>query len=339
MKNEDEIVTQLTNRFGNDAVYSSTKLETYAKCHFRFFLKYIIKLEEPEDLEEGFDPKRKGSIIHKILYRFFQERESKGLKKITEMEKETAKTRIHEIASDIFKEILTQGAAWEAQKHLHLGEPERSQGIFGELLDLEVGEKFEKFQPIQFEMKIGDPGRKKGLSVESSNEPIRLSPSSEKSKSFMFHGFIDRIDATEQEKFIIFDYKTGKFFDKVKQIQEGQSFQLPLYLLAAEQILGKTGVGGSYYLLAQPTKVEKNPTLFDADFRDSLFPFVNKRSVVKDFRKLLDQSIQFALLHIEAIKQGQFFPNANLDGCPSYCEYRAICRHEPMRAFNIGGNK
>ena len=147
---------------------------------------------------------------------------------------------------------------------------------------------------------------------------------------------IDRIDVTADGNFIILDYKTGAPSSR-RDIMDGKGFQLPLYLLAAEKKLGMKGVGGSYYVLARPSEVKKKLTIADKDFKDPLFPNVHGSLLIANFREVINQSVEFALEYIEAIRNGVFPPNPDLDKCPQFCEYRAICRHEPMRTLSTGG--
>ena len=83
--------------------------------------------------------------------------------------------------------------------------------------------------------------------------------------------------------------------------------------------------------------MKKQLTIADKNFKDPLFPKVNARLLLANFREVVNQSVEFALDYIEAIRRGEFPPNPDLDNCPSYCAYRAICRHEPMRTLSTGG--
>ncbi|MEP7236047.1 MAG: PD-(D/E)XK nuclease family protein, partial [Ignavibacteriota bacterium] len=52
-------------------VYSISQLETYAICPFRFFSKYVLKLQAglQKDTEEGMSPSERGIMLHDTLYR------------------------------------------------------------------------------------------------------------------------------------------------------------------------------------------------------------------------------------------------------------------------------
>lgn len=334
---QDDIIATLTDQFDAQKVFSATMFETFANCSFRFFLKYIIHLKIPEELSDGFDALKKGSLIHDILFAYFSERAQTSLAAITDTEKAIAKDRIWKIGESFFTKPSYRGVAWDAQRSLYLGEIGWYQGILRELIDYETSSEFAHFSPAYFELEIGDPRKRARKSGETSAKPVTLALSDDPSQAFLFQGYIDRIDTTADDEFIILDYKTGRYHHTAQMIREGTSFQLPLYLLAAEQILQKKGMGGSYYVLARPNEVKKDATFVDRDFRTKLFPTVSKRRAIENFRDVLDQSLSYALDYIEAIRQGFFPPNPDLEACPPYCDYRTICRHEPMRKLMMEG--
>ena len=65
-KNDDIIGQMKTMRF------SPTRLQTYVDCSFKFYLKYVLKLDEQEELVESADAHVFGTVIHKVLNRFYQ---------------------------------------------------------------------------------------------------------------------------------------------------------------------------------------------------------------------------------------------------------------------------
>ncbi|MEM4266787.1 MAG: PD-(D/E)XK nuclease family protein, partial [Candidatus Nanoarchaeia archaeon] len=66
-------------------------------------------------------------------------------------------------------------------------------------------------------------------------------------REILIRGKIDRIDVTPDGKFaLVIDYKTGKRF-KASSLENGTCLQLPLYLLAAKNLLGLEPLGGHLY--------------------------------------------------------------------------------------------
>ena len=64
---------RLENR--RQRIYSVTELETYAKCPFQYFvdkvLRFSIKEDETEDELSGLE---KGSLLHDVLFEFYNNR-------------------------------------------------------------------------------------------------------------------------------------------------------------------------------------------------------------------------------------------------------------------------
>ena len=57
----------------NKQIYSASKLETYGKCPYQYFLRYILDIEvilEPE-YKDPFDALAKGSLYHNVLEKYW----------------------------------------------------------------------------------------------------------------------------------------------------------------------------------------------------------------------------------------------------------------------------
>ena len=64
-------------------VWSVSGIETYLDCPFKFFARYVLKLdEEPED-EEVMDPRRQGQFVHAVFEDFFRVWQESGQGAIT----------------------------------------------------------------------------------------------------------------------------------------------------------------------------------------------------------------------------------------------------------------
>ena len=67
IKKDEKIIGQMsTMRF------SPSRLQTYVECSFKFYLKYVVKLEEQQELVESADAKDFGTVIHRVLNRIYQ---------------------------------------------------------------------------------------------------------------------------------------------------------------------------------------------------------------------------------------------------------------------------
>ncbi len=52
--------------------YSPTRLQTYVDCSLKFYLKYILRLDQPEEVIESAEAREFGVVIHRILERLYQ---------------------------------------------------------------------------------------------------------------------------------------------------------------------------------------------------------------------------------------------------------------------------
>ncbi|MFO7888952.1 MAG: PD-(D/E)XK nuclease family protein [bacterium] len=67
IRKDDEILEKLTAM-----KYSPTRLQTYVNCSLKFYLKYILVLEEREEVIESADNRVFGVIIHKTLEKLYR---------------------------------------------------------------------------------------------------------------------------------------------------------------------------------------------------------------------------------------------------------------------------
>jgi ATP-dependent helicase/DNAse subunit B len=233
---------------------SPTRLETYASCPYQYLLSVIMGIEaltEPEK-EATISPLDKGTLVHSILWKFF-----------TDLKKEMGSSlhlepkdleRLLEIANKEFVEFEQMGVTgysmlWEVEKRK----------IRDNLVDFFKEELNEtEFIPTYFEVRYGMKPLDFQESEISTEEPVSLKLAG---KTVNLKGRIDRIDLTKDGKRArVRDYKTGKVLAKANDFQGGTTLQLPLYLYAARQLLGRLHKGiqvesAEYYSLKNGKRV------------------------------------------------------------------------------------
>ena len=229
---------QLENR--QQKVYSVTELETYAKCPFQYFMSNVLKLAiKDEEVEDELSSLEKGSLLHKVLFTFFYNRQEQGYPSIpqcTDDDFEEAKRQLNEILQDASEErrgerneppIGANNLFWQTDiaklrfaLHKWL-EAERT-------YDLSV-------MPHYFEVSFGQDHEPRDPEL---NCPTPISIGNVRMK-----GKIDRIDIGDGV-FNIVDYKTGGSTIRMPEILSGRSLQLPIYLLIAQELLNGHGLTG-----------------------------------------------------------------------------------------------
>lgn len=212
--------------------YSVTTLETYAKCPFQYFVSEVLKFRaEEDDAEDELSNREKGSLLHEVLFEFYDNR-----REVPPIEQcfEEAKRQLDGILDSKSEERRNQRTEnligdnnlfWETEVEklrvaLHKWlEAERT-------CDLSV-------TPSYFEVSFGQE-REPRDSKLSCTTPIRIG-------NVGMTGKIDRIDIGNSA-FNVIDYKTGSSTVRMSEILSGRSLQLPIYLQIAKQLLANNGI-------------------------------------------------------------------------------------------------
>ncbi len=206
-----------------------SKLETFLDCPHRYFFRHLLDLrplaEIPSELEEN----RIGSLVHKILARFFGEASHWHGRRITEESFGAACAAMLELGKELLEE---SGVAWDSSPVLQaqrleilrgLESPE-SGGKRGYLVAALICQRdLLETVPRWCELEFG-VGKVKALEV---------------SESLRIRGTIDRVDIT-QDELKIWDYKTGGH-KEAKDVEAGRSLQIPLYAEAARRNFDPAG--------------------------------------------------------------------------------------------------
>jgi hypothetical protein len=141
--------------------------------------------------------------------------------------------------------------------------------------------------------------------------------------------------------FSIVDYKTGSSVPGKKEIEEGTSLQIPLYLHAVEQMLraaGRTDLApaGGFYLRLRDD-VEMRPAVAAETYRGRAFPAnARYKQFVPDgpaLREMIDTVRRTAEGYIAGAARG-IFPLTTperVERLCGYCPYRTACRIQTLR--------
>lgn len=275
--------------FSANQIFSASRLETYGKCPFQYFVNYILKLEEPELPTPGFNAAQRGSILHEIFektYRYATDRQNE----------ESLLKSLNEISDAVFLEapkkyVFRPSALWEFEKKELLQKIEES---------IRALSTHTEWQPIGFEESFGRDGNNP-LAIQLEDRMIKV------------RGKIDRIDQNEQGEVRVIDYKSGGSGLDQKSFEKGTVLQLPIYALAARDTL-KLGnpVEGFYWIV-------------NNDARRSSLHFCETD---KKESKSLDGMIQILLNHLHefttGILSGRFPPQSPDGGC-NYCPASLWC--------------
>lgn len=288
--------------------FSSSSLEDYFACSYRYFYKDVLKLKKIEQVK--LDARIFGNIIHNCCYYF--------------AEKIIKKSDVDILTMNKIIDFVLNKPEYEFLKL------DKTKNAIISNLKVEIIKLFNFIlkQQESCEFKIAKAEYLFKTQIDGVN----------------FKGFIDRIDETEDE-FIIIDYKTGKTIIDYEEIILNKKIQLVLYAKILEKILNKKCVGVFYltlndnYLKSGEKSINFNGILVKTNnsenklkVNDGFFN-INEKYILteKQFDNLKEYVFNNILNAIKIINGGLFTENPIIisgKSCCDYCEFSEICKQK-----------
>jgi RecB family exonuclease len=348
----DDILEDLCERIPGRLAMSARRLERFGGCPFAFLAGELLGLEPVEEPSRDLGPLDVGLIYHAVLEQFFSALIASGeaALRLTEANRAAAQALLADVAAACFARLEAQGrvgspALWKVQRrkvlrdlaalvdwHVNTAEmaawrPAHTEVSFGAPAGAAVEPPgFATAPPVRchghpaHDSRAGspchlpqpEPGRREPLVFKTPHGDLRL------------RGRIDRIDrAAEGDGWQVVDYKSGRSAPTPARRKAGASFQLPVYLWAAEELLGTPaeGVMQAFFLpIRQPQRT------------DRLTSEATKTAPGGTVRPALDLARRYIENFVEAMRQGQFpvYPRVE-GGCAAHCPFQEICRYAEWR--------
>jgi len=310
--------------------FSISRLETYAKCPFKFYLDTVLNIEIIEEPTDEVEAMELGSIFHEILYRFLTEVRKRDIK-IAGCDDKTFFFLLDLIFDIAEEEITKMGmdtpVSFSEKERITGYHGNRTQSVLYRFLDYERNLSGD-LVPSYFEVSFGSTSREGTDESLSFNEPVVAG-------NVKLRGKIDRIDINESENsYDIVDYKLSGKKPTSSELQSGISLQLPVYLYAAQKILASNGINLTpndmvIYSLKYSTK----------DFGKNIVKLSRKKTDDKEAlnEEIITNALNFISDFIENISSGKFnlspFENRENLVC-GYCNYKPICRITDLKEEN-----
>ncbi|SNR56830.1 PD-(D/E)XK nuclease family protein [Halorubrum vacuolatum] len=338
----------------SDRPYSPSRLETYADCGFKYYLKYILKIEPDDEISLELNALAAGTYVHDVLERFYREWRDRGHDGVTDDTIAEAQAALYTVAVEELAELDTRETAfhdrWTAALFDGLnvpdnqyGDPEAAPGVFKRFLTAEIGLTARDATPTYFEAHVGLDPDEPGPPVIA-DDPIPV-PGTD----VRLRGKIDRLDVTPTGGIVGMDYKTGSTPSERDTI-DGHAFQLPAYLLMAETALDGDPVGASYYQVKPTSSISPHAGTIGSEAdaahvywgADDPVPLRRSRTLTfgtrDEFIDFLHGTVPNRIDRIAtAIDAGSFHPTV-LDpgtaGC-EWCPYRDACDVRHHRRHTI----
>lgn len=228
---------------------SVSRLESYARCPFSYYLHYGLRPERIERPE--ISPIDRGNFFHAVMEQFLKQRA---------IHKNLAVADVEPLMERICEELSTPFA------HLHdpasrctlftlrQGAKKAARALFAQFAD-------SAFVPTLSEVRFGEGGRFPAIELPTDYGVVTL------------EGRIDRLDVLktpERAYARVIDYKSGAAQLSFADVCEGTSLQLLTYLGAVCEA-GEYAPAGAYYvhLLAKPKKLDTDDDPDEAALADA----------------------------------------------------------------------
>ena len=298
--------------FSSGMDLSPVQLEEYGRCGFRYFVRTILEAEPPRPTDSDLLREQR-RLIRRILSRSSQDTvaaRSRG----PEAERRRMAVIVREELERLKQVRPTVGGLlWEQLRTWLMDglEDSRHPGLLSRFLEEDRGREPDS-EVHSVETCLGPLSLGRIPSGDGSGErqavPVRLA------------GAPDRIDRTHEGYRVVF-YAAGHG-NRLRRIEEGWGFRLPLSLLLVQSFLGRIAAGG-YYHVSPPGHLKWRP-----------LGRRGRKISRGDLDRLLQSYREKALLAACEIYSGRF-PVTTLKpaaaGC-AHCGYRGVCRREEVPA-------
>jgi ATP-dependent helicase/DNAse subunit B len=298
------MATTLRSREGQ---VSASRIESYAKCPYYYFLKYGQELESWEEPEpvEAIDPLERGLIVHSILERFMGEHSGEAFIQTPDEELQHS---MEELAKDAFRQSRPAGIAdllWEIECDTLLF-------MLCNWLVFEKSRAQEGLLPAQLELIFGE------FSPEQRSPAYCVLAGKHR---YDFRGRIDRVDlSSDGKRARVVDYKTGTLPPSMKgksrtPLMGGERIQLAVYggaLSVLDRFRSVESVEGEYLHL-QPRDARIAPCAFTCEELE------RASGRLPEVLAIIGEGIQSGVF--PARTSGMLRPSGHCE----YCDYVTIC--------------
>ncbi|MCX6055353.1 MAG: PD-(D/E)XK nuclease family protein [Chloroflexi bacterium] len=280
----EAVTPALAERFSSSTLWSSSRLEGYSNCPFRFWVGSALDLDPRTQPQLGLEVSHLGSILHEILELTFRNAPRRDdLDSVLG----TLQSSCDQVFSYADKKFgFRPSALWkneQVQMRASLEKTVRALVADG------------TWTPIAFEEEFGLEDR----------APLVIALEGE---SMNVHGVIDRVDRNAAGKLRVIDYKTGGSFSNA-DLEKGHRLQLPIYALAARDTL-KMGevVEGMYWKINEAKSGALKLSTFAIEEEEAKGIDLAYRVVREHLKRI-----------VSGIRSAQFQPETPVSGCPDYC--------------------
>jgi len=299
-------------------VVSASSLERLGACPRRYFLKNVLRVEPPYDVEvdtsQWLDASEFGSLLHELFRQFMAELLKRGEKPDSAAHARLLQDQLDALIERYRREVPPPSESVFRSRCTDL---RRAARIFL----IEEEDHCRTSTPYCLEASIGMAREAEGSALDSPQPATIALPSGATVRA---RGRIDRIDYVgtgDGVTYQIWDYKTGSTyrFRDSDPFHQGRVVQHALYVAMAQTLLKKKI--GSGALVSQ----------FGYFFPSASGGGERKTYALSDLAGGLDTVENLCGI----ITRGAFCPTNAKEDC-TYCEYRAVCGDVAVVTSNAG---
>lgn len=282
-------------RRNNELIMNAGKLETLAKCPYKYFLREILKVRSIEEplfsANRWLDPATRGTLLHSIFELFYT--------KLIEEDRKPSIANHKHIILTIAELLINQQKGIMPPQNERVFEQEVQDIYHCCMIFLkEEEEHCENHSPLYLEYSFGIGDIAPALINLPTGDKLQVS------------GKIDRVDVSNSGKYHIIDYKTGSTFGygRNEAFKGGRQLQHFIYALAIEQ-----------HLRLQAGMVSESSYYFPTP------KGIGQRVIRNQNETLRTNGLDLLEKLIDVIKSGHFTMTDDKNDC-SFCEYKKACK-------------
>ncbi|WP_462280615.1 PD-(D/E)XK nuclease family protein [Salinivirga cyanobacteriivorans] len=301
---KDQSVQPLLNQYlnGKRKIYP-IQLNTYLNCPLKFYLQYIAKIKEPEQLDSGIDQRIFGQIFHDTMEMLY--------KPLSGTKKPISKDMLLPLLND--ETILKQINHIMAQQFGNIELQKKSNGMIS--LIEQVALKYIK-RVIENDIK------NEGFSLYGLEEEYEIKHQINQDQTITIAGKIDRLQASGNQIFVI-DYKTGKVPAQKPRFEDLFAHDLPKRPEAAFQAYLYTTIIENYEFAQNK---ELTPSLLYIQENRPIHPIIfsgRKKETYADLKN--DFKAQLSNILTELFDNTTPFKQTEDSDMCTNCYFKSIC--------------
>ncbi len=292
-----------------ERLWSASSFERWLGCPVKW---YVESLLSPGELDPEAEPLAQGGLAHEALSDTLE-----GLRAIT------GSARVQEATLPAALGLLEEALERHERVRSLSVSPERRAAIARRLrVDLArylsyAADTAGPLEPAHLELGFGFTAE------DERGDGSTLGPL-ELGDGVRMRGRIDRVDRTPAGEAVLIDYKSGRVSPVRRWAEEGK-LQLPLYMLAVEQLLGVAAVAGLYQPLSGKLQARG---VIDADAELELEAVRTDVLEHEAVRELLDGAARTACEIAAQAGAGALQARPSSCAWGGGCSYPSICRCE-----------